>query len=139
MFDIDVNGDNVYNDANDAIVIAFSSDSNYSGRGSWFDIFMSDTTNVHVVLNRPGLAAGTFSASGTQGTLAALRSIPTGYLSQTWGDLNVLNARIGMGLAGGPSGTLEAYVDEAVVTTVPTPGALALLGLGGIVTARRRR
>lgn len=35
--------------------------------------------------------------------------------------------------------TSTATDDIRIITAVPTPGALALLGLGGLVTARRRR
>ncbi len=31
------------------------------------------------------------------------------------------------------------YIDDVEITAVPTPGALALLGLGGLAVARRRR
>tara|TARA_R110002073_G_scaffold118918_6_gene259490 strand:+ start:6248 stop:6967 length:720 start_codon:yes stop_codon:yes gene_type:complete len=37
------------------------------------------------------------------------------------------------------SGSENLYLDNVVFSAVPTPGALALLGLGGLVGARRRR
>lgn len=37
------------------------------------------------------------------------------------------------------SGSENLYLDNVVFATVPTPGAFALLGLGGLVGARRRR
>ncbi len=42
---------------------------------------------------------------------------------------------------GGPSGANSDYigVDTCVYTAIPTPGALALLGLGGLAASRRRR
>ncbi|MFN0133919.1 MAG: choice-of-anchor J domain-containing protein [Phycisphaerales bacterium] len=42
---------------------------------------------------------------------------------------------------GGPSGANSDYVgiDDVMYTSVPAPASLALLGLGGLVAARRRR
>ena len=39
--------------------------------------------------------------------------------------------------AGGDTGGVSAW--SVTITTVPTPGAMALLGLGGLVATRRRR
>lgn len=41
--------------------------------------------------------------------------------------------------AGGDLGTLESWSIDFVKSPVPAPGALALLGLGGLLGARRRR
>lgn len=38
-----------------------------------------------------------------------------------------------------PASFSEFYIDDISVSFVPAPGALALLGLGGLVTTRRRR
>lgn len=38
-----------------------------------------------------------------------------------------------------PPGTLHQYIDNFTVDPIPAPGALALLGLAGLATRRRRR
>lgn len=38
-----------------------------------------------------------------------------------------------------PDSFSEAYIDDVVITFVPTPGSLAILGLASMMTTRRRR
>jgi MYXO-CTERM domain-containing protein len=82
-------------------------------------------------------AAGTgnaFQASGgvllTLGTLANFAAFNGQNAVGTW-QLEVFDG------AGGDLGNVRQVVLS--VTTVPTPGAMALLGLGGLIAARRRR
>jgi len=35
--------------------------------------------------------------------------------------------------------SIDSYLDNVVVTPIPTPGAAALLGVGGLLALRRRR
>ncbi len=56
----------------------------------------------------------------------ALENIATAFLKITFTGFNA-------------NGTGTARVDNILVSSVPTPGAVALLGAAGVITARRRR
>ncbi len=125
-----------------------------------FDIFMSPahtwradlvielidpSSNVTVLHNRTGgsfdFISAFFSDAGVSAASGTLDSNTTGILYMPAGMLSSLNATAGtwtlrvQDLAGADIGT----IDRVRLTTVPTPGALALLGLGGLVAGRRNR
>jgi MYXO-CTERM domain-containing protein len=74
-----------------------------------------------------------FAALISDSGYASNESIPASPALQANG-----NPGFGDGQFGGTTGT-PGYANFDRFTTVPTPGALALLGLGGLVTGRRRR
>lgn len=74
-----------------------------------------------------------FAAYVSDGGYASNESIPASPALQANG-----NPGFGDGQFGGTIGT-PGYENFDRFQTVPTPGALALLGLGGLITARRRR
>jgi len=78
------------------------------------------------------LQLATFSINGV-----ALVLPPGGgaFIDTTFGDADFFSTR-GAGTAGGSS---VRYDDYLVEQEVPAPGALALLGLGGLIAGRRRR
>ncbi len=140
ILDIDCDGDNSFDGGViDSQVIGFTgTTTGYGVDGSdWYTFDIGDGTagTVHVVGGRQGLAPTAFSSSNGGGSWAALMGTSTGF--GTWGDLNILSFRIGMGLGGGNDGPVIALVDN--VNIVPAPSALALLGVGGLVVGRRRR
>jgi hypothetical protein len=98
-----------------------------------------NTTTFHVsgngAFDRTGLTPGTFSSSGTQGTLDALSAI-TYSGSTTWGDMPVTAVRVGVG-QWDASQAYTAYVDNLNVT--PEPATLSFLALGGVAALVRRR
>jgi hypothetical protein len=56
--------------------------------------------------------------------------------------INVSGALSGFSLYAsdlGPGGNREPFFDNFAINTVPAPGALALLGVAGLVGAKRRR
>ncbi len=140
-FGVDTNQDGIWegDGGGDSLVIAFSGGAipNTITHESWFTSGLDSATNVHVVGNRAGLTAGTYSASGTQDTLANLRSMSLGG-STSWGDLNVLRAYIAVGNWPGVS-SYTAYVDDVNFAPVPEPATMTVLGLGALVAIRRRR
>ncbi len=101
-----------------------------------------DTTTFHVVGDRTGLAAGTFSSSGTQGTLNDLAA--TEYTPGVlWGSFDIQYVRIGVGLWD-TSQTYNGYADDVTIgsaSAAPEPGSILLLtsGLIGLAFAARRR
>lgn len=121
-------------------------------------ITLSHTGGSAIVLDRPGFPASTFGNSDDLAGIYTFTDVdpafpetagsglvaPGFYRSATdlglafngdekFGDwtLTIVDA------AAGDTGTLNAW--GFAVTNVPTPGAFALLGLGGLAAARRRR
>jgi MYXO-CTERM domain-containing protein len=83
----------------------------------------------------PAGTYGTFSAAN--GTVVAPGATGLSFAAFNGENLNgnwTLTAR---DLAAGDTGTIDSWSMD--ITSVPTPGALALVGLGGLVAARRRR
>lgn len=145
MFGVDVDGNGIWDSSltNDALVIAFITGSGAYPQDTWFQTGLDASTKVHVVGNRPGLAAGTYSSSGTQDTLANLSTMSTGFGSQTWGDLNLLRIYVEIGSWPGVN-TYNAFVDDINIDVVgaaevPEPASLMLLGSGLLVGYRRFR
>ena len=120
----------------DSMVIAFVNTP--VTHDAWFLDGLDASTLVHVVGNRSGLAAGTYSASGTQDTLANLRNMTVSG-STTWGDLTAKRAYIEAGVWPGVT-SFTGYVDDMVLT-VPEPATMSLLAfaLGGLVLIRKRK
>ena len=133
-FIVDNNKNGTYDYPNDGLVIAFLSGAVANPTDTWFQASLDGTTMVHVVGDRTGLAAGTFSASGTQDTLDNLRATAFSG-TETWGDQNVILVRAGAGEWPGAS-NYTAYVDD--ITVVPEPATMVLLGLGGLLLRKRK-
>lgn len=136
IFGVDTD-ENGWGTGSDSLVIAFVNTP--ATHDAWFQNGLDGSTLVHVVGNRTGLTAGTYSASGTQDTLANLRNMTVSG-STTWGDLNVNRAYIEAGLWPGVT-SFTGYVDDMALTVVPEPGTLSLLAfaLGGLVLIRKRK
>jgi hypothetical protein len=136
-FILDSDNSGTYNYPNDSLVIAFISGSTANPTDTWFQTSLDASTKVHVVGNRTGLGTTEFSASNSplMGTLGDLRS-KTFSGSTTYGDLNVIIARVGAGEWPDAS-NYTAYVDN--VSVVPEPATMALLGLGGLLFARKKK
>jgi len=116
MLDVDANGNGTWDGdspTGDAIIIAFVTGAAPYTQGCWYTDGLNGTTTVHVVGNRTGLAAAEFSSSAGGGLLSTLRT-HTLSGSAVWGDLQVLNVRVGAGLWPG-SGYFECYVDDLIV------------------------
>lgn len=128
IFGVDVNNDGSWDGGiNDALVIAFITGAGAYPADTWFQSGLDAGTKVHVVGGRPGLAAGTFSSSGTQDTLAALSAMSTG--GGLWGDLPLL--RIYVEIGEWPLiDSYTAYVDDIQVNAVHEPSTMLLLGSG---------
>ncbi len=145
-FGVDTNKNGTFeytgDNTGDSFVIAFYNPG--AVLGTWYEAGLNQATNVHVVGNRTGLTAGTYSSSGTQDTLGSLSALTLG--SGTWGGLDILQVRVGAGETGGDVGPLTAYVDDihagAVVTPLPSSASMGLLvvaGLGVATFMRKRR
>jgi hypothetical protein len=109
------------------------------------------------------VAAGTLTISGSNsGRIAISQPPPSINTAFVGGSSNLLIFRFGFTLnastairdvvvnatnpngtfrwsTGGSAGSIAASTFEGVTLRIPTPGALALLGLGGLAAARRRR
>lgn len=103
---------------------------------AWMSSGLDGATQVHVVGNRSGLTSGTYSSSGTQDSLSSLSAL-TFSGATTWGDLDILQVRVGAGETGGVLNNYTAYVDD--ITAVPEPSAIGLLGVGALALLRRPR
>jgi hypothetical protein len=109
MLDIDENDDGVMEE----LIIAFVRGASPITQGCWYTDGLNGATVVHVAGARTGLTPTEFSPSAGGGLMSALRS-RTFSGSKTWGDLRVLNVRVGTGLWPG-STYFECYVDDIIV------------------------
>lgn len=133
-FGLDTNGDG----SADSFVIAWTS-YYYIASDTWTQVDFNGSSPVHVAANRPGLNPDQFNDLSATDTLGALDAMATG-LGGTWGDLDVVQVKIGFGAGQGTGYVDDVNVDGVV--HVPEPGALALFGLGlGLILflAYRRR
>jgi hypothetical protein len=134
-FEVDSNNNGFFDFPNDSFVIAFVTGSNPVPQGCWITDGINGATVVHVVGNRTGLAVNEFSSSFGGGLLSALRStIFSG--STTWGDLNIVHARVGAGEWPG-AGYFEAFVDDIVVAAHLEVPARASDACGSLITTTR--
>ncbi len=120
-FWIDSNGNGIedYTGGNDgdSFVIAFITGGSPYVEGAWSQSGLNSSTIVHVVGNRTGLADGEFSSSNGGGLLSDLYNHNfDGH--KTWGDLNLLEARVGAGeWPESVPTSFTSYVDDIVVTS----------------------
>jgi hypothetical protein len=114
--------------------------------GQWVQETLTADTLVHVVGNR-----GTFGVESVNGSKYSAWNgfgrfgdlLNEAYGSSAWGNMNVFNAYVDSNYAGN-AGTHTVYVDDINIATVPEPGTLTLLGIGGLTALgamwiRRRR
>jgi len=123
----------------DSFVIAFFTPT--IALDTWMQSGLDQSNIVHVVGDRSGLGATDFSSSNGGGLLSALDATSTG--SGLWGNLDILQIRVGAGSTGGDIGPYTAYVDDINVSSsaVPEPATLALVGLAlaGLGYSRRKQ
>jgi hypothetical protein len=139
LLGLDNNNDGQYDSNTESLVIQFSSQNATPTAGAWVTETFDGSNNVHVVVDRGGLAAGDYSPDSTPDKLSDLYSeIYSG--TTLWGDLNVFRVRIAAGFfnAGAGDQDYTALVDNLSVTAVPEPTTLAVLGLGVLGLLRRR-
>ncbi len=136
-FILDSDNSGTYNYPNDSLVIAFVTGSTANPTDTWFQIGLDASTKVHVVGNRTGLGATEFSASNSSlmGTLGDLCST-TFSGSTTYGDLNLIIARVGAG-EWPDAANYTAYVDD--ITIIPEPATMSLLAIGALSLIRRKK
>jgi hypothetical protein len=101
----------------------------------WSQNIVNSSTIIHVSGDRTGLLTTEFSPSNSGGSLAALaaKEYSSGVL---WGDFAVTYVRIGVGLWDAAQ-AYTGYADNVTVT--PEPTTMALLGLGGLLFARKKK
>ncbi|MBS0196705.1 MAG: hypothetical protein JSR77_08100 [Planctomycetes bacterium] len=107
-----------------------SYDGAFTGNGTNFREFAIPLASIGSGANRN---IDFFAAYVSDSGYASNESVPASPALQANG-----NPGFGDGQFGGTIGT-PGYENFDRFTTVPTPGALALLGLGGLVAGRRRR
>ncbi len=107
-----------------------SYDGTFSGNGTNFREFAIPLASIGSGAN---MNIDFFAAYVSDSGYASNESVPASPALQANG-----NPGFGDGQFGGTIGT-PGYENFDRFTTVPTPGALALLGLGGLVAGRRRR
>ena len=121
-------------------------------------ITLSHPGGSAIILDRPGVPASTFGNADNVGGVYTFTDVDAAFPELAGGGLvapGFYRTANDFGLAfngdekfgdwtltiqdfgGGDVGTLNAW--GFAVTNVPTPGAFALLGLGGLAAARRRR
>jgi hypothetical protein len=117
-------------------------DGGYSISGSWIDLGAADGARVDLLFalaGNPGFSTSGIEFGATSdGTLATLSGSFGGYIDPSHHfntPLPTLLQDGQTGLSGMPFLSVS-FVSEA---TVPEPGSLALLGLGGALLAWRRR
>ena len=128
-----------FNDVDGALSLDFASidASGFSGLELTFDLFINSTTYepddfFNVVVN--GTTIYTLGELDLEGTAGSWQTIVL--------DLGAYDglSSVQISIVGDTNASTENfYVDTVAVTGVPAPASIALVGLGGLVAARRRR
>jgi hypothetical protein len=128
LLGVDLNKDGIW-DSGDAWVISLADPG--AGKGAWFNGGLTSSDPIHVY----GSGVPTYWGT-TLGDLANT-ALPPIDGAGTWGDLNVVEAAVEVGMWAIPTYDYTGYVDNINVT--PEPATMALLALGGVALLRRRR
>ncbi len=124
----------------------------YSSGGAIGGIFVNSSDGAIILLGNAQINAGTISR-GTWTNIGIAIDFNTGTLSAIINGVSVGSVPfepswtpdivdIDLHASSGTTSTTSSsrmYTDNFLVRAIPTPGALALVGMGGLLAARRRR